>query len=114
MWAMFCHLSGLLGWAIPVVGHVAGPLIIWQVKKNDIPSIDEHGREATNFQLSLMIYLLAGGIIAFIASFACIGFLLFPALGAVAIAGAIFTVIGGIKANEGVVYRYPMNLRLIK
>lgn len=110
---MWCHLSALSGYLVPM-GNILGPLLIWQLKKEQIPSLDEHGREAVNFQLSLLIYLAAGAIAAFVGSFFCVGFLLFPALGAVAIAGVIFTIIAGVKANEGTFYRYPANLRLIQ
>ena len=35
MWAMFCHLMGLAGFVIPVVGNIVGPLIFWQLKKDE-------------------------------------------------------------------------------
>jgi uncharacterized Tic20 family protein len=113
-WAMWCHLSALAGFVGVPFGTIAGPLLVWQLKKDQFPNLNEHGREAVNFQLSLLIYILGGAIAAFIGSFFCIGFLLFPLLGAAAIAGMILTIIAGVKANEGVLYQYPMNLRLMK
>jgi uncharacterized protein len=112
-WAMWCHLSSLAGFVVPF-GNVVGPLIIWQVKKAEFPVVDEHGRESLNFQLSLLIYLFAGGIAAFALSFVCIGILLIPLLGAAWLAGVILSIIAGIKANEGGHYQYPLNLRLVK
>ena len=106
-------MSALAGLVVPF-GNVIGPLIVWQMKRNEVPSIEEHGKEALNFQLSILIYLLGGGVAAFLLSWLCIGFLLFPLLGVVWIGGIVFAVIAGIKANDGVLYRYPLTLRLIK
>src|ERR1043165_7467600 len=78
MWAMWCHLSALSGFVGIPFGNVVGPLIIWQLKKDQIPSPEAHGKEAVNFQLSFLIYLVAGGVAAFVGSFICIGFLLIP------------------------------------
>ena len=110
---MWCHMSALAGFVVPF-GNLIGPLIVWQMKRNEFPTIDEHGKESLNFQLSVLIYLLAGGVAAFVLSFLCIGFLLVPVLLVIGVAGLVFAVIGGIKANEGVLYRYPLTLRLIK
>ena len=56
MWAMFCHLAGLAAYVLPFVGNIIGPLIIWQVKKDEHPFIDANGKEAVNFQISITIY----------------------------------------------------------
>ena len=110
---MWCHMSALAGLIVPF-GNLIGPLVVWQMKRNEIPSVEEHGKEALNFQLSVLIYLLGGGVVAFVLSFFCVGFLLFPLLAVVGIAGIVLAVIAGIKANDGVLYRYPLTLRLIK
>ncbi|MDH4238437.1 MAG: DUF4870 domain-containing protein [Phycisphaerae bacterium] len=107
MWAMFCHLGGLAGLVLPVVGCIVGPLIIWQIKKNDFPFVDEQGKEAVNFQISMLIY----GIVAGLLCFACIGFILAPA---VAIFDIVFLLIATVKANNGFHYRYPLCIRFIK
>ncbi len=112
-WAMWCHLSALSGVIIPF-GNVLGPLILWQMKRNEIPSVEEHGKEALNFQLSALIYLLGGGVVAGIGMLFCFGVLLIPVLLVIHFGALVLSVIGGIKANEGVLYRYPLNLRLIK
>ena len=110
---MWCHMSALAGLVVPF-GNLLGPLIIWQMKRNEFPSVDEHGKEALSFQISILIYLLVGGAAAFALSFFCVGFLLIPVLVVIGVGGLIYAVIGGIKANDGVMYRYPFNLRLIK
>ncbi len=109
MWAMFCHLSGLALFipVLPVIGNVIAPLIIWQIKKDDYPFVDEQGKEAVNFQLSILIY----GIVAGLLCFACIGFVLVPA---VIVLDVIFLLIAAVKANDGYHYHYPLTIRFIK
>lgn len=113
MWAMWCHMSSLAGLVFPF-GQVVGPLVIWQMKKGEFPLVDEHGRESLNFQLSALIYLVAGAIAAFIWSLFCFGFLLFPLLGVIWLGSIILSIVAGVKANDGGFYRYPLNLRLVK
>ena len=98
--AMLAHLLGI------VLGFL-GPLIIWLIKKDEDAFIDDQGKEALNFQITVLIALIASGLLMF----ACIGFFLVPA---VAIANIVLCIIGGLKANDGVAYRYPLTLRLIK
>jgi hypothetical protein len=112
MWNMWCHLSALAGLVVPF-GNVLGPLIIWQVKKSEFPSVDVHGKAALNFQLTVLIATVVLFIAAFVLSFFCIGYLLFPLVFAVSIAGIVFGVIAGLKANEGKDYPYPYSLNLI-
>jgi len=113
MWNMLCHLSVLAGLIIPF-GNVLGPLLVWQIKKNEFPSVVEHGKAALNFQLTVLIVLLVGIVAAVLLSFVCVGFLLFPVIAIIGLAGLVFAVIAGIKANNGEAYRYPWSLTLIK
>lgn len=105
-WGMFAHLSALIGFVIPF-GNILGPLIIWQMKKNEMPFVDDQGKEALNFQITIFIAM----VVCIVLTFVLIGLLLIPIVG---LAWLIFSIIAGIKANEGVAYRYPMTLRLIK
>jgi uncharacterized Tic20 family protein len=109
MWAMFCHLGGLAMFIpiLPVIGNVIAPLIIWQIKKDDYPFVDEQGKEAVNFQISMLIYGLVSGLLIF----ACIGAVLLPA---VVIVDVVFLLIAAVKANDGHHYRYPLTIRFIK
>lgn len=113
LWNMLCHLSALAGLLIPF-GNIIGPLLVWQIKKGEIPSVAAHGKAALNFQITVMLAVLAGGVVAVILSFFCFGYLLFPLIGVVWLCGLIFAVIAGLKANEGKEYRYPWTLELIK
>ena len=105
-WAMLCHFAAFLGLVFPF-GSLLGPLILWQIKKDMDPLIDDQGKEALNFQITVAIAWIACIVLAF----AVIGFFLMVAL---AIATVVLTIIGSIKANKGIVYRYPLTWRLIK
>ena len=107
MWAMFCHLAGLAWFILPVIGNVIGPLIIWQIKKDDFAFVDSQGKEAVNFQISMLIYGVGAGLLCF----ACVGFFLLPA---VIVVDLIFLLIAAVKANNGKAYRYPLCIRFIK
>lgn len=111
-WCMWCHLSALSGLIVPF-GNILGPLIIWQIKKAEFPELEWHGKEALNFQISVLIYLLCGAVLAFIGMFFCVGWLLIPVLMAISFASLIFSVIAGIKANDGQAYRYPLTIRFL-
>ena len=105
-WAMFCHLSALLGIWIPF-GNLIGPLILWQMKREKDPFIDAQGKEALNFQITVAI----ASLICFLLMLVLIGFVLIVILG---IGALVLTIIAGVKANEGYPYRYPFTWRLIK
>ena len=107
MWAMFCHLAGLCAFVIPFVGNIVGPLILWQIKKDEYPFVDEQGKGAVNFQISMTIY----GLISVALSFVCIGIFLLAAVGVVDL---VFLLIAAVKANNGQHYRYPLTIRFIK
>ncbi len=112
-WNMLCHLSALAGFIIPF-GNILGPLIIWQIKKNEFPSVEEDGKASLNFQITVMIALFVGIIASVPLSFVCIGFLFIPVMVVIGLCGLIFAVIAGIKANNGEPYRYPWSLTLVK
>ena len=99
-WGMLSHLSGF-------VLAIIGPIIIWQTKGKESQFVEYHAKEALNFQITLMLAFF----ICIPLMFILIGFLLLPVI---SVGGLIFTIIAGIKANEGVEYRYPYSLRLVK
>ena len=112
-WNMLCHLSALAGFAVPF-GNILGPLLVWQIKKNEIPSTDVHGKAALNFQITVTIAAFVAVMAATVLSFFCIGWLLFPSVLLVGLCGLIFAIIAGVKANNGEDYRYPFTLDLVK
>ena len=105
-WAMFAHLAAVAGFVIPF-GSIVGPLLVWQLKKDVDPFVDQNGKEAVNFQITIAI----AAVVCFMLMFVVIGVLLFPVL---VLIWLIFTIIAGVKANDGVAYRYPMTIRFIK
>jgi uncharacterized protein len=114
MWNMLCHLSALAGFIGVPFGNVLGPLVVWQIKKSEFPSVEIHGKAALNFQLTVLIGLVASVFAGFILWFICIGFLFFFVAMAIGLAGLIFAIIAGLKANNGEDYKYPWSLELIK
>jgi len=104
-WAMFAHLSALVGVIIPL-GSIIGPLVIWLIKKDTMPFVNDQGKEALNFNITVAIAAVVGWILCFI----LIGFLLLAVL---AIGWLVFVIMATIKANEGTTYRYPFTLRLV-
>ena len=104
-WAMFAHLSALIGLVIPF-GNLLGPLVVWLMKKETMPFVDQQGKEALNFQITVSIALVVSAILIIVV----IGFVLMLLIGVAAI---VLTIMAAIKANEGVAYRYPFTLRLI-
>lgn len=127
-WSMLCHLSALAGLFFPL-GTVIGPLLVWQIKKNDLPEIDPHGKDSVNFQLTILII----NVIATIVIFSVLGFGFgfghlwrspFYFLGGgfglgiilviINLLSWVLAIVAGIKANNGETYRYPFAIRFIR
>src|SRR5260370_37552853 len=62
-WCVLAHATALVGFLVPVAGHIVGPLIVWLVKRTDSAEIDAHGKESLNFQLSMVIYNLIAAVL---------------------------------------------------
>ena len=106
-WAMACHLSALAGFLIPF-GNLVGPLVVWLIKRAEYPLVDRHGKEALNFQITVMLAALVAGILCLI----LIGFVL---IFVVYIGALVLTIIAAVKvANGEMDYKYPFALRLLK
>lgn len=105
-WGMLAHLSALAGFVIPF-GNIIGPLIVWLIKKDEMPFVDDQGKESLNFQITVIIAVF----ICIVLMFLLIGFLLLPIVG---IAALIFIILAAVRTNQGEAYRYPFALRLIK
>lgn len=99
--AMLAHLLAI------VTGFV-GPLVIWLIKKDQSPFVNDQGKEALNFEITIAI----GWVAIFILSrLTCFAHLLFPAL---FICNLVFCLMAALKAKDGIAYRYPFALRLVK
>ena len=106
-WGMLCHISAFALFLVPMLGCVLGPLIVWLIKRDQSEFVADQGKEALNFNISFLLASLVCGALVFV----LIGILLGVALFFYWLA---VTIIAGIKASEGVRYRYPFTLRLIK
>lgn len=105
-WAMVCHLSTFAGYLIPLA-NIFAPLVIWALKREGNPLVDDQGKEAMNFQISITLYVM----VALLFSLLLIGI---PFLLALLLADLVFTLIAAIKAGDGETYRYPLTLRFIR
>ena len=126
-WVMWSHFSAIGGLIFPF-GNILGPLIVWLVKRDEIPEVNVNGKEALNFQITmsgvsllfwgvsvlLAIYRLllpkdpAAMFAAFANGFETIGWL------AIAAVWITFVTQASIAANKGEPYAYRYSLRLIK
>lgn len=106
-WAMGCHLAALSGFLVPF-GNIIGPLVVWLIKRAEMPMVDRHGKEALNFQITVVIAFLVCIPLCFI----LIGFVLMAVVG---IGALVLTIMAAVKVSNGEYeYRYPFTLRLLK
>jgi len=103
---MFLHLSQLLNVVLPPAGIVV-PIILWQIKKDEMPALDAHGKMVVNWLISSLIYFVVSLVLAIV----LIGILGLVALGIMSI---VFPIIGGIKANNGELWEYPLTIKFLK
>lgn len=108
-WKVILHASAFAGLVIPF-GNLLGPLIVWLIKKAEIPAIEPEGKKVLNFQISYTIYGVVAFIIAMVGS--CIYVpLILPVV--VGIAWLVFTIIGTVKTSNGEDYTFPYVLKLL-
>src|SRR5438094_10519731 len=89
--AMLCHLLGILT-------AFLGPLIIWLIKKDQSAFVDDQGKEALNFQITLVIaHAVAGAAI-------CIHWGILNLV--IWVAAVVFGIMASMAANRGEKYRY--------
>jgi len=100
-WAAAAHLLPFLG-----LSFIA-PLIIWLIKRDEDAFVEEHGREALNFQISIIIYAIVSAILIIV----LIGIVLLIVLGIFVL---VFQIVAGVKAATGQQYRYPLTIRFVK
>lgn len=106
-WALVAHLSPLLGYVVPVpFFNIAAPGIVWFLKREAMPFVDDQAKEALNFQITILIAAIISGLLTLV----IIGIFL---LIAVVIYSLVMMVIAAKSAQDGKRYRYPICLRLI-
>ena len=104
--SMLCHLSALAGYIIPF-GHIIGPLIIWQIKKDIYPEVDRQGKDALNFQISITLWAIVSAVLVILV----IGLFALIALGVLHL---VLTIVAAVKSNNGERFRYPLTIEFIK
>ncbi len=106
IWCVLAHATALVGFLVPVAGHLVGPLIVWLAKRHDSPEIDAHGKESMNFQISMLIWNVIAAIL-------CLVLIGIPILILLHLLNIIFVIVASIQASEGKLYHYPLAIRLI-
>jgi uncharacterized Tic20 family protein len=105
---MLAHLLALCGFVGVPFGNFLGPLVIWLIKKEEMPFVDDQGKESLNFQITVLIAAIV------ISPTICLLGLGIVLLIALAVAAVVLTILASVKASQGVYYRYPWSMRLIK
>jgi uncharacterized Tic20 family protein len=103
---MFMHLSQLANIIVPPVGIIA-PIVLWQMNKDKMPALDAHGKMIVNWLISSLIYAVVSGVLVLL----IVGIFGLIALG---ILSVVFPIIGGIKANNGEHWEYPLTIKFLK
>lgn len=106
-WGMFAHLSAFAMFVFPFGGNIIAPLIIWLSRRDTSAFVEMEAKEALNFNISVTLGWLVCGSLVFV----LIGV---PLAAALTLYWVIMAVVAGVKASEGVGYRYPVTLRLVK
>jgi uncharacterized protein len=110
---MGVHLSALAGSLVGGIGSWVGPLIIWLIRREEDPFVAEHAREGLNFNITMVILVIAGTLLAFLTL--GIGLIIIiPAGLVIGVLWLIWTIQAAMAASRGEAYRYPLSIRLIQ
>ena len=115
IWAMLCHLAGLTAYVTGGIGAIVAPLVLWLVMKDTVPAVAHHGKEALNFNITVVAgeaLLLLFGIIA-MPGFAEAQLVMLGFVGLLVFHIA-FVIRAAICAYRGTSYRYPWTLRFVR
>ena len=102
------RLLALLMHLLALVSGFIGPLVIWLVKKEESPFLNQHGMEALNFQISALIYFIAAGALTFIT---CGAAIFLPI--AIVVLMWVACIMAAIQGNRGEPCHYPLTIRLL-
>ena len=106
-WGMITHLAAFSALLLPL-GIVLGPLIVWLLKRDDSKFLYTQGRNAVNFQLTI----LSISFVLVIFSVLLRPLIIVAVL--VGISGLIFAGIAAMKAKDHITFHYPFSLKLLK
>ena len=109
-----CHLSAFASFIVPL-GNILGPLVIWLLRKDQLPQVDMHGKAALNFNISILLYTFIGIAISVALMLVLIGFfLIFVVIGGLFIWWIVATVVAAAKAGNGELWDYPLSIRFLR
>ena len=109
-----CHLSSFASFIVPL-GNILGPLVVWILRKDQLPQVDMHGKAALNFNISITVYAAIGIAISAALMLVLIGFLLiFVVIAALFIWWMVATVVAAAKAGSGEFWDYPLSIRFLR
>lgn len=106
MWAAICHVAAFATFVLPPFGNIIGPLVVWLVKKETSPFVNDQGKEALNFQISCFIYFIVTGLLSFL----LVGI---PFLIALAVFWLVEVIVASVNASNGVAHRYPLTIHFV-
>ncbi len=106
-WGMLTHIAALAVFIGIPLGNVVGPLIIYLIKKDEHEFVNDQGKEVLNFQITWSLIFILSAILIIVG----IGILMLIGFG---VAWLVFVILGTMKANEGVYYKYPLTIDFIK
>jgi uncharacterized Tic20 family protein len=106
-WGMIAHLAAFVGLVLPLFGNIVGPLVIWLARRDTSAFVATEAKEALNFNISVAL----AALVCWLLTLVTVGILLGAAL---FVMWLVMTIIAAIKASEGIGYRYPVSLRLVK
>uniref|UniRef100_A0A7C2K082 DUF4870 domain-containing protein n=1 Tax=Schlesneria paludicola TaxID=360056 RepID=A0A7C2K082_9PLAN len=104
LFAVLCHLSTFI--TLFFLANLIVPLVIWILKRDSSEFVRDQGKEVLNWQISCMIYFAVSGVLV-------LAFIGIPLLILVAVFHMVMSIVGAIKAWDGVAYRYPLTIRLL-
>ena len=105
-WSVVAHLSALSALFIPF-GHLLGPLVIWLIKRNEMPMVDRHGKEALNFQITVTLAAFVCGLLMVVGIGVVLLFVLL-------VADAVLVIMAAVKTSRGETFSYPFTWRVIR
>lgn len=112
---MAAHLSALV--MLVGIPSLIGPLVVWLLKKDASPFVDDQGKESLNFNISVFLYGIVGSIVLTVLGIITLGvglIILIPIALALGLAWLILTILAAVRANEGTAYRYPATIRFVR
>jgi uncharacterized protein len=114
-WALGAHLSAFLGSFVAMA--FVGPLVVWLIRKDTDAFSTRHAREALNFNLTILLVIVVGGVALIPLALLTIGLILIPAAlaaAAIGIGWIVLTIVAAVRAADGQEYRYPLTIRFIR